>query len=69
MSELIDPDAYTTPFSITKSVHRDPYWAIDFKNPANDQSGKIIIITGASAGIGAVGCVPYFLSYNLGFPF
>ncbi|ATZ57945.1 hypothetical protein BCIN_15g04480 [Botrytis cinerea B05.10] len=53
MGELIDPDAYTTPFSITKSVHRDPYWAIDFKNPANDQSGKIIIITGASAGIGA----------------
>ncbi|KAF7867513.1 uncharacterized protein EAF02_009704 [Botrytis sinoallii] len=53
MSGTIDPDAYTTPFAITKSIHRDPYWAIDSKNPANNQSGKIIIITGASAGIGA----------------
>ncbi|KAF7907899.1 hypothetical protein BELL_0071g00270 [Botrytis elliptica] len=53
MSGTIDPDAYTTPFAITKSTHRDPYWAIDSKNPANNQSGKIIIITGASAGLGA----------------
>ncbi|KAF7890256.1 hypothetical protein EAF00_008571 [Botryotinia globosa] len=53
MSTTPDPDAYTTPFAITKSIHRDPYWAIDSKNPANNQSGKIIIITGASAGIGA----------------
>ncbi|TGO36077.1 hypothetical protein BHYA_0136g00200 [Botrytis hyacinthi] len=53
MSKTLDPDAYTTPFAITKSVHRNPYWAIDSKNPANNQSGKIIIITGASAGLGA----------------
>ncbi|TGO22892.1 hypothetical protein BPAE_0151g00200 [Botrytis paeoniae] len=53
MSETLDTDTYTTPFAITKSIHRDPYWAIDSKNPANNQSGKVIIITGASAGIGA----------------
>ncbi|KAF5868723.1 putative short chain dehydrogenase reductase family protein [Botrytis fragariae] len=53
MSGTLDTDAYTTPFAITKSIHRDPYWAIDSKNPTNNQSGKIIIITGASAGLGA----------------
>ncbi|KAF7857974.1 hypothetical protein EAF04_009331 [Stromatinia cepivora] len=53
MSQNIDPHAYTTPCSITKAVYRDPYWAIDSKNPSNIQSGKIIIITGASSGIGA----------------
>ncbi|KAF7945128.1 hypothetical protein EAE96_009907 [Botrytis aclada] len=53
MSDTIDPHAYTTPYAITKTIRRDPYFAIDSKNPANNQSGKIIIITGASAGIGA----------------
>ncbi|TGO46208.1 hypothetical protein BCON_0338g00080 [Botryotinia convoluta] len=53
MSGTFDPEAYTTPFALTKSIHRNPYWAIDSKNPANNQSGKVIIITGASAGIGA----------------
>ncbi|KAA8564757.1 hypothetical protein EYC84_011644 [Monilinia fructicola] len=53
MADKSDPNFYTTPYAITKTVRRDPYWAIDSKNPANDQSGKIIIITGASSGIGA----------------
>lgn len=69
MSATPDPDAYTTPFAITKSIHRDPYWAIDSKNPANNQSGKIIIITGASAGLGAVSIVLYSPLYDLEYPF
>jgi hypothetical protein len=39
---------------ITKTKHRDPYPAILPSNPSNSQKGKIIIITGASGGIGAV---------------
>lgn len=58
MADKSDPNFYTTPYAITKTVRRDPYWAIDSKNPANDQSGKIIIITGASSGIGAVSIFP-----------
>ncbi|ESZ91743.1 hypothetical protein SBOR_7850 [Sclerotinia borealis F-4128] len=53
MSQNPDPLAFTTPFALTKRIRRDPYWAIDPKNPSNQQSGKIIIITGASSGIGA----------------
>ncbi|RAL59095.1 hypothetical protein DID88_006741 [Monilinia fructigena] len=53
MADKSDPNFYTTPYAITKNIRRDPYWAIDSKNPANKQSGKIIIITGASSGIGA----------------
>ncbi|PQE04027.1 oxidoreductase short chain dehydrogenase reductase family protein [Rutstroemia sp. NJR-2017a BVV2] len=52
-SNDVDPNQFTTPFSITKAIHRDPYYAIEPSNPANNQKGKIIIITGASAGIGA----------------
>jgi len=37
----------------TKTKHRDPYPAILPSNPANSQKGKIIVITGASGGIGA----------------
>lgn len=48
-----DPNAYTTPFMATKTPRREPYPAILPTNPANSQKGKIIIITGASAGIGA----------------
>jgi hypothetical protein len=54
MAQQIDPDQFTTPFMITKTKHRDPYPAILPSNPSNSQKGKIIIITGASGGIGAV---------------
>lgn len=53
MSQQVDPDQFTTPFAITPSTHRDPYNAILPENPTNSQKGKIIIITGGSAGIGA----------------
>lgn len=37
----------------TKTPRRDPYEAILPTNPANSQTGKIILITGGSSGIGA----------------
>jgi len=54
MSSQLDPDAYTTPFLVTNTSHRDPYPAISPSKPENSQEGKIIIITGGGAGIGAV---------------
>lgn len=54
MPTQVDPNQFTTPFAITKTTHRDPYPAISPTNPSNSQSGKIIIITGASSGLGEV---------------
>lgn len=53
MAQEIDTNAYTTPFILTKSTHRDPYPAILPSNPSNTQKGKIILITGGGSGIGA----------------
>jgi len=53
MSTYVDPNAYTTPFLVTKTSHRDPYNAISPSKPENSQEGKLIIITGGGAGIGA----------------
>jgi hypothetical protein len=52
--KMSDSNQFTTPFAITKAVHRDPYPAISPERPENSQSGKIIIITGGGSGIGAV---------------
>jgi FlaA1/EpsC-like NDP-sugar epimerase len=45
---------FTTPFQLTKSMHRDVYPAVDPSNPELSAKGKVIIITGAGGGIGAV---------------
>ena len=45
---------FTTPFQLTKSMHRDVYPAVDPKNPALSAKNKIVIITGAGGGLGAV---------------
>lgn len=47
-----DPNAFTTPFQLTPTTHRDPYEAILPSNPQNSQKGKIILITGGGTGIG-----------------
>ncbi|KAI6717209.1 hypothetical protein JHW43_000384 [Diplocarpon mali] len=52
MAQQIDANAYSTPFLPTKTLHRDPYPAISPSDPANSQEDRIIVITGASAGIG-----------------
>ena len=47
------PDHYfTTNNSFTHSVYRDVYPAVDPKSPALSQAGKVVMITGASRGIG-----------------
>ncbi|KAF2729324.1 NAD(P)-binding protein [Polyplosphaeria fusca] len=48
----IDPNAFTLPFQLTKSMHRDVYEAIDPKNPGLRASDKVVVVTGAGGGIG-----------------
>lgn len=52
----IDPTlAYTLPFQLTKSIHRQtvPY-VLSSSNPLNEQRDKVVVITGGGTGIGAV---------------
>ncbi|KAH8816904.1 hypothetical protein F5884DRAFT_818812 [Xylogone sp. PMI_703] len=53
MAQEVNPDTYTIPFQLTKTMHRDPYDELLPSNPSNSQKGKIVIITGAYGGIGA----------------
>ncbi|KAF2228574.1 NAD(P)-binding protein [Viridothelium virens] len=48
----MDPNAYTAPFQLTKSLRRDIYPAIDPKNPELSAASKTVLITGATGGIG-----------------
>lgn len=50
----MDVNIFTTPFQLTRSMHRDVYSEIDPKNSALSAKGKVIIITGAGGGLGAV---------------
>ncbi|KAI3401096.1 hypothetical protein diail_241 [Diaporthe ilicicola] len=51
---LIDADAYTAPFMLTKSMHRDVYPAIEpARNPDVRAEGKVAIVTGATGGLGS----------------
>lgn len=52
---MTSPDAYTTPFMLTKSMHRDVYPAVDpATNPALNASSKVVMIIGATGGLGFV---------------
>jgi len=62
----VDPNQFSTPFLLTPTLHRDPYPAILPTNPANSQKGKIIIITGASSGIGAAAAKVWTLANATG---
>jgi hypothetical protein len=44
--------AYTTPFQLTKRLHREPYEYVSPEKPENSQKSKIIVIIGGSSGIG-----------------
>jgi hypothetical protein len=57
MAQQVDPNLYTTPFQLTKTMHRDPYDKLFPSKASNSQKGKIVIITGAYRGIGTV-CIP-----------
>lgn len=50
----IDPNMFTAPFQLTKSLHRDVYAAVDPAQNATYAKGKVILITGASGGLGFV---------------
>jgi hypothetical protein len=46
------PHGFTKNNSFTKVVYRDVYPAIDPKRPELSQKGNVVLITGASRGIG-----------------
>ncbi|KAI9685952.1 MAG: hypothetical protein M1820_010707 [Bogoriella megaspora] len=48
----MDPNAYTAPFQLTKSLRREVYPSIDPKNPNNSAAGKTVLVTGAGGGLG-----------------
>ena len=50
----MDANAYTAPFQLTKSLKREIYHSIDPKNPKLNAGGKVILITGATGGLGGV---------------
>jgi NAD(P)-dependent dehydrogenase (short-subunit alcohol dehydrogenase family) len=59
--ENLPTDFFVTSSAYTPTVYRDEYPSINPLNPALSQAGKVIIITGASDGIGARGFAPAFL--------
>ena len=48
------PHGFTINNAFTSEVYRDVYPAIDPRRPELSQSGKVILVTGASRGIGQV---------------
>src|SRR6201996_2277208 len=58
--ENLPTDYFVTSSAYTPTVYRDQYPSIDPTNPALSQAGKVVIITGASDGIGARGFAPAF---------
>ncbi|KAJ4986547.1 hypothetical protein SVAN01_07983 [Stagonosporopsis vannaccii] len=58
--EHLPVDHFVTTMQFTARTHRDVYPAIDPKQAALSQKGKVVIITGASLGLGARGFAPSF---------
>jgi hypothetical protein len=50
--ENLSPDYFMNSSAFTKVNHRDIYPAIEPSSSVNSQAGKVIIITGASKGLG-----------------
>ncbi|KAF2711925.1 NAD(P)-binding protein [Pleomassaria siparia CBS 279.74] len=48
-----NPDMFTLPFQLTKSMRRDVYPAVDPASPDLKVTGKVILITGAAGGLGS----------------
>ncbi|OQV10275.1 hypothetical protein CLAIMM_14298 [Cladophialophora immunda] len=53
-------DYFVTSIQYTRKTFQDVYPAIDPRKSSNSLAGKIVVITGASRGIGAKGIVPSF---------
>jgi NADP-dependent 3-hydroxy acid dehydrogenase YdfG len=58
--ENLPADYFVKTMQFTARTHRDVYAAIDPDQAALSQKGKVIVITGASQGLGAQGFVPSF---------
>ncbi|KAF1925041.1 NAD(P)-binding protein [Didymella exigua CBS 183.55] len=58
--ENLPVDYFVTSMQFTARTHRDVYAAIDPNQAALSQKGKVIVVTGASQGLGARGFVPSF---------
>ncbi|KAK0611891.1 hypothetical protein B0T14DRAFT_595255 [Immersiella caudata] len=58
--DQLPPDFFVSSLQFTKRVYQDVYPAINPTNPELGLTGKVVIITGASRGIGARGIVPAF---------
>jgi len=53
--ENLPSDHFVALSQFVKTVYRDVYPSIDPRDPSNSQAGKVIVITGASRGIGRMG--------------
>ena len=58
--EDLPTDFFVTTSAYTANLYRSQYAAIDPSQPSLSQAGKVVIITGASSGIGARGLAPAF---------
>ncbi|KAK3298760.1 uncharacterized protein B0H64DRAFT_422497 [Chaetomium fimeti] len=58
--ENLPSDHFLTSLQFTKNVYQDVYPSIDPSKPELSLAGKVVIITGASRGIGARGIAPAF---------
>ena len=50
--QALDVNMFTSPFQLTKAMHRDVYPAVEPTNATLSAKGKVIIITGAGGGLG-----------------
>jgi NAD(P)-dependent dehydrogenase (short-subunit alcohol dehydrogenase family) len=60
----LPPDFWATSGAYTPHIYRDQYSSVDPSNPNLTQEGKVVLITGASKGIGANGFAPAFAKAN-----
>jgi hypothetical protein len=60
-----DPNAFTLPFQLTKTIRRDVYPLLEPTQPELSAKGKTVLITGVSGGIGKVCHDPRQLNLSL----
>ncbi|KAL2815255.1 hypothetical protein BDW59DRAFT_153925 [Aspergillus cavernicola] len=64
MATSIDPDLLVKRNAFTKETYRDVYPAIDPTQPELSQAGKVVVITGATRGLGQLGFAASFARAN-----